>query len=170
MVGFVLWEKLGARHPLIPFHLLKNRTIIAGFIIAIVHPCASGIASYALFPFVPNFADNDVSQQLLLHFLFVSSSHLVCGIALTIILQCPSPPTNLSNRPLEFSVSTSSPVSSLALPPVFSFGQLSFLYILIEQRLISTLRKIHSIPQAAHLHRIRSRRPWTRSHDPIPIR
>jgi SIT family siderophore-iron:H+ symporter-like MFS transporter len=32
--GFVFWEWKLARHPLIPFHLLKNRTIIAGLAVA----------------------------------------------------------------------------------------------------------------------------------------
>ena len=32
--GFVFWEVKVAKHPIIPFVLLKNRTIIAGLIIA----------------------------------------------------------------------------------------------------------------------------------------
>ena len=124
MVGFVLWEKLGARHPLIPFHLLKNRTVVAGFIIAIVHPCASGIASYVVSSLsIETFLTIFVLQQLLLHFPFVIPLQRFPSTVLMRLSQCPSPPTNLSNRQLEFLVSTSSPVFSLVPLPVSSFGQ-----------------------------------------------
>lgn len=43
VICFILWERFGARHPLIPFSLLKNRTVIACFVIAIVHPAAGGV-------------------------------------------------------------------------------------------------------------------------------
>ncbi|GAA5968899.1 hypothetical protein JCM11641_000771 [Rhodosporidiobolus odoratus] len=47
VVAFVFWERFGARHPLIPFRLLTNRTVIVCFVIAIVHPIAgSVIGSY----------------------------------------------------------------------------------------------------------------------------
>lgn len=50
-VGFVLWEKFLAKHPLIPFKLLKNRTVLAGFSIALWHPMAGGLASNYFFTF-----------------------------------------------------------------------------------------------------------------------
>ena len=34
--GFIFWEVKVARHPIIPFILLKNRTIIAGLVIAMI--------------------------------------------------------------------------------------------------------------------------------------
>ena len=35
-IAFVLWEMYGARHPLIPFSLMKNRTVIVALIIAVI--------------------------------------------------------------------------------------------------------------------------------------
>ena len=46
-VGFVAWERYGAVHPLIPFRLLTDRTVIAAFVIAVFHPVAGRIAGYA---------------------------------------------------------------------------------------------------------------------------
>lgn len=43
VICFILWERFGARHPLIPFTLLTNRTVIAAFVIALVHPAAGGV-------------------------------------------------------------------------------------------------------------------------------
>lgn len=43
VVGFVLWERFGARHPLIPFSLLTNRTVVVCFILATIHPAAGGV-------------------------------------------------------------------------------------------------------------------------------
>ncbi|BGO99264.1 hypothetical protein NBRC10513v2_000368 [Rhodotorula toruloides] len=43
VVGFVLWERFGARHPLIPFTLLTNRTVIVCFFLAVIHPAAGGV-------------------------------------------------------------------------------------------------------------------------------
>ncbi|BGP28642.1 hypothetical protein JCM10296v2_000378 [Rhodotorula toruloides] len=43
VVGFVLWERFGARHPLIPFALLTNRTVIVCFFLAVIHPAAGGV-------------------------------------------------------------------------------------------------------------------------------
>ncbi|GAA5859365.1 hypothetical protein JCM1840_004582 [Sporobolomyces johnsonii] len=42
-IAFVLWERFGARHPVIPFGLLTNRTVIVCFVIAVLHPTAGGI-------------------------------------------------------------------------------------------------------------------------------
>ncbi|GJN91562.1 hypothetical protein Rhopal_004585-T1 [Rhodotorula paludigena] len=41
--AFVAWEKFGARHPLIPFDLIRNRTVLVCFFIALLHPCAGGV-------------------------------------------------------------------------------------------------------------------------------
>ncbi|BGP15718.1 hypothetical protein JCM10213_006111 [Rhodosporidiobolus nylandii] len=47
VIAFVFWERFGARHPLIPFHLLTNRTLIVCMCIAVIHPVAgSVIGSY----------------------------------------------------------------------------------------------------------------------------
>lgn len=43
-IAFVIFEIYFAKHPLLPFQLLKNRSIIAGFVIAIAHPMAGGAA------------------------------------------------------------------------------------------------------------------------------
>lgn len=43
VLAFVAWERFGARNPVIPVGLLKNRTVIVCFIIAIVHPAAGGV-------------------------------------------------------------------------------------------------------------------------------
>jgi len=43
VVAFGLWERFVARHPLIPFTLLTNRTVVVCFLIAIVHPAAGGV-------------------------------------------------------------------------------------------------------------------------------
>lgn len=32
--SFILWEWKYARHPLVPFYLLKQRTVLAGLVIA----------------------------------------------------------------------------------------------------------------------------------------
>ncbi|GAA6023215.1 hypothetical protein JCM10207_004482 [Rhodosporidiobolus poonsookiae] len=40
---FVLWERFGARHPMVPFGLLKNRTVQVCFVIALIHPAAGGV-------------------------------------------------------------------------------------------------------------------------------
>jgi SIT family siderophore-iron:H+ symporter-like MFS transporter len=36
--------QFGARHPVVPFRLLTNRTVIACLLISIFHPVAMGIA------------------------------------------------------------------------------------------------------------------------------
>ena len=51
-IAFVLWERFGARHPLIPFRLLTNRTVIVCFIIAILHPVAGSCVSGYLYTFL----------------------------------------------------------------------------------------------------------------------
>ena len=43
VIAFGIWERFGARHPLIPFGLLTNRTVIVCFLIAIIHPAAGGV-------------------------------------------------------------------------------------------------------------------------------
>ncbi|GAA5980726.1 hypothetical protein JCM10908_001752 [Rhodotorula pacifica] len=52
VICFVLWERFGARHPLIPFGLLKNRTVIACFVIAVVHPIAGGVIGSYFYTYV----------------------------------------------------------------------------------------------------------------------
>ncbi|KWU46655.1 putative siderochrome-iron transporter [Rhodotorula sp. JG-1b] len=52
VICFILWERFGARHPLIPFSLLKNRTVIACFVIAIVHPAAGGVIGSYFYTYV----------------------------------------------------------------------------------------------------------------------
>jgi SIT family siderophore-iron:H+ symporter-like MFS transporter len=37
--AFIIWEKKVARHPVIPFHLLKERTILAGLTMAVMLNC-----------------------------------------------------------------------------------------------------------------------------------
>ncbi|ORY92512.1 major facilitator superfamily domain-containing protein [Leucosporidium creatinivorum] len=51
-IAFILWERFFARHPLIPFALLSNRTVIVCFIIALVHPTAGGIVGGYLYTFL----------------------------------------------------------------------------------------------------------------------
>ncbi|KAM0787422.1 hypothetical protein ACM66B_003504 [Microbotryomycetes sp. NB124-2] len=51
-IGFVLWERFGARHPLIPFALMKNRTVIICMCIAVIHPAAGGVVSGYLLTFL----------------------------------------------------------------------------------------------------------------------
>ncbi|GAA5901625.1 hypothetical protein JCM6882_006027 [Rhodosporidiobolus microsporus] len=43
IIAFVCWETFGARHPLLSFGLLKNRTVICCFALALLHPVASGV-------------------------------------------------------------------------------------------------------------------------------
>lgn len=38
--SFLIWEKKFAKHPLIPFHLLKERTILAGLTMAVMLNCS----------------------------------------------------------------------------------------------------------------------------------
>lgn len=38
--AFIYWEKKIARHPLVPFHLLKERTILAGLTMAVMLNCS----------------------------------------------------------------------------------------------------------------------------------
>ncbi|KAK4056011.1 hypothetical protein OIO90_003006 [Microbotryomycetes sp. JL221] len=51
-IGFVLWERFGARHPLIPFALMKNRTVIICMLIAVIHPAAGGVVGGYLLTFL----------------------------------------------------------------------------------------------------------------------
>ncbi|BGP36663.1 hypothetical protein JCM10449v2_000564 [Rhodotorula kratochvilovae] len=43
VVAFILWERFGARHPLIPFRLLTNRTVIVCGIVSVLYPAAGGV-------------------------------------------------------------------------------------------------------------------------------
>ncbi|GAA5834491.1 hypothetical protein JCM9279_004331 [Rhodotorula babjevae] len=43
IIAFGLWERFGARHPLIPFRLLTNRTVIICALIAVLYPAAGGV-------------------------------------------------------------------------------------------------------------------------------
>ncbi|KDE07037.1 hypothetical protein MVLG_02615 [Microbotryum lychnidis-dioicae p1A1 Lamole] len=52
VIAFVLWEAYGARHPLIPFSLMRNRTVIVALIIAVVHPTAGGAIGSYFFTFL----------------------------------------------------------------------------------------------------------------------
>ncbi|SCZ93932.1 BZ3500_MvSof-1268-A1-R1_Chr6-3g08999 [Microbotryum saponariae] len=52
VIAFVLWEAYGARHPLIPFSLMTNRTVIIALIIAVVHPAAGGAIGSYFFTFL----------------------------------------------------------------------------------------------------------------------
>merc|ERR1712093_767809 len=51
-IGFVLWERYGARHPLIPFHLLTNRTVIVCLLLAVIHPVAGGVIGGYFYTFL----------------------------------------------------------------------------------------------------------------------
>ncbi|SCV67396.1 BQ2448_5007 [Microbotryum intermedium] len=51
-IFFVLWEAYGARHPLIPFSLMTNRTVVVALIIAVVHPAAGGAIGSYFFTFL----------------------------------------------------------------------------------------------------------------------
>jgi SIT family siderophore-iron:H+ symporter-like MFS transporter len=52
LIAFVFYERLYAPHPLIPFALLANRTVIICFIIALLHPIAGRIVSGYYFTFL----------------------------------------------------------------------------------------------------------------------
>jgi SIT family siderophore-iron:H+ symporter-like MFS transporter len=52
LVAFVLYERFYAPHPLIPFALLANRTVIICFVIALLHPVAGRIVSGYYFTFL----------------------------------------------------------------------------------------------------------------------
>lgn len=43
IVGFALYEKFYAPHPMVPFHLLKKRDVIGCVLIAIFHPMSGKI-------------------------------------------------------------------------------------------------------------------------------
>lgn len=75
-VGFVAWERFGALHPLIPFKLLTDRTVIAALVIAVFHPVAGRIAGCvpSLRPFPSPPLTSLVLQRILLHFPCVSPS------------------------------------------------------------------------------------------------
>lgn len=51
-IGFVLWERFGARHPLIPFSLMTNRTVICCMLIALIHPAAGGVIGSYFYTFL----------------------------------------------------------------------------------------------------------------------
>lgn len=45
-IAFVFWERSFAKHPLIPFNLLTNRTVVCSLLIALFHPMGGRIAGY----------------------------------------------------------------------------------------------------------------------------
>ncbi|GAA5923509.1 uncharacterized protein JCM15063_003670 [Sporobolomyces koalae] len=57
VIAFGIWERFGARHPLIPFSLLTNRTVIVCFLIAIIHPAAGGVIGSYFYTYVLVAAD-----------------------------------------------------------------------------------------------------------------
>ncbi|GAA5961238.1 hypothetical protein JCM3765_002881 [Sporobolomyces pararoseus] len=57
VIAFGIWERFGARHPLIPFGLLTNRTVIVCFLIAIIHPAAGGVIGSYFYTYVLVAAD-----------------------------------------------------------------------------------------------------------------
>ncbi|KDE07039.1 hypothetical protein MVLG_02617 [Microbotryum lychnidis-dioicae p1A1 Lamole] len=52
VIAFVLWEAYGARHPLIPFSLMRNRTVIVGLITTVVRHVAGGAIGSYFFTFL----------------------------------------------------------------------------------------------------------------------
>jgi SIT family siderophore-iron:H+ symporter-like MFS transporter len=52
LVAFVCYERFYAPHPLIPFQLLTNRTVIICFVIALLHPVAGRIVGGYYFTFL----------------------------------------------------------------------------------------------------------------------
>jgi len=57
IVAFGLWERFGARHPLIPFRLLTNRTVIICALIAVLYPAAGGVIGSYLCVQLSSFRD-----------------------------------------------------------------------------------------------------------------
>lgn len=45
IIGFGLYEHYYAPHPLIPFRLMRNKTVIGCMLIALIHPMAGRIVS-----------------------------------------------------------------------------------------------------------------------------
>lgn len=52
MVGFAVYEKRYAPHPLIPFYLLKNRDVIGCLLIALFHPMSGRIVNGYFYTFL----------------------------------------------------------------------------------------------------------------------
>ena len=52
IVGFVIWERYFAPHPLLPFALLRRKTVIGCCLIALFHPMAGRCASGYLYTFL----------------------------------------------------------------------------------------------------------------------
>ena len=52
IIAFIAYERLYAPHPLIPLHLLLNKTVIICFIIALLHPIAGRIVGGFYFTFL----------------------------------------------------------------------------------------------------------------------
>ncbi|GAA6039855.1 hypothetical protein JCM8097_006764 [Rhodosporidiobolus ruineniae] len=42
-ITWAVWERYGAKYPIVPFGLLRNRTVIVCFVIAVLHPVAGGV-------------------------------------------------------------------------------------------------------------------------------
>lgn len=51
-IGFIVWEIYGASQPLLPFYLMKNKTVILGMLLGIAHPAAGNIANDYFYTFL----------------------------------------------------------------------------------------------------------------------
>ncbi|GAA5899277.1 uncharacterized protein JCM6883_005166 [Sporobolomyces salmoneus] len=84
VIAFGIWERFGARHPLIPFSLLTNRTVIICFLIAIIHPASGGVIGSYFYTYVLVAADQTTLSATRITSLagFVSTLMAACsGIA-----------------------------------------------------------------------------------------
>ncbi|CAH7682888.1 major facilitator superfamily domain-containing protein [Phakopsora pachyrhizi] len=52
LIGFFAWDIYYAKKPLLPFRLLKNKTLIIGMLLAITHPAAGHVASEYFYTFL----------------------------------------------------------------------------------------------------------------------
>jgi SIT family siderophore-iron:H+ symporter-like MFS transporter len=60
VIAFIIWERYYSPHPLLPFALLRRKTVIGCVLIALFHPMAGRIAGGYLFTFLQVAANQSV--------------------------------------------------------------------------------------------------------------
>ncbi|SCV73286.1 BQ2448_7212 [Microbotryum intermedium] len=85
-IAFVLYERYFARHPLIPFSLLSNRTVIAALVIALFHPMASGVVSSYFYTFLYIAANQSVQSATRISSIS-SFSGTLCAVVVGVLVR-----------------------------------------------------------------------------------
>ncbi|SGZ31145.1 BQ5605_C047g12317 [Microbotryum silenes-dioicae] len=85
-IAFVLYERYFARHPLIPFSLLSNRTVIAALVIALFHPMASGAVQSYFYTFLYVAANQSIQSATRISSIS-SFSGTLCAVVVGVLVR-----------------------------------------------------------------------------------